>query len=69
MGIGSFFAGVALATPITAFFTSMVSRISDPDVWSGVFKTVTEKTVEVAPKIVAKSAEESTSILKLLTGQ
>ena len=64
--------GVAFATPITAFITTMMDKatqkLSDPELIDGVFTAIANKTAEIAPKVINKTAEEAPSIIKYVFG-
>ena len=64
--------GVAFATPITAFLTTVLNKItekaSDAQLWDGIFSAVSEKTTELAPKIINKTLDATPQIIETFFG-
>jgi len=62
--------GVAFATPITAMIGTLMdkatTKLSDPVVFDSVFDAVSNKTAELAPKIINKTAEEVPRLIDMI---
>jgi hypothetical protein len=64
--------GVAFATPITAFATTVLDKItekaSDAELWDGIFGFASEKVSEVTPQILNKTVEVTPAIIETFFG-
>ena len=64
--------GVAFATPIVAFITTVMNKVtekaSDAELWDGIFSAVQDKTTELAPKIINKTLDATPQIIETFFG-
>jgi len=64
--------GVAFATPITAFISTVMHKVtekaSDAELWDGIFSAVQDKTTELAPQIINKTLEATPQVIETFFG-
>ena len=66
------FIGVAFASPITALITNVMqsasAKLSDPELLDGVVTAVSNKTAELAPKVIDEGAEKVPRLIDMILG-